>query len=39
MGAKPLTTDGSLIDIMPTLCRFMNLEVPEEVTGKALFQI
>ena len=28
--------DGSLADIMPTLCDLMGLPVPEEVTGKSL---
>jgi len=28
--------DGTLADIMPTLCNLMNLPVPPEVTGKSL---
>jgi 2,3-bisphosphoglycerate-independent phosphoglycerate mutase len=28
--------DGSLRDIMPTLCEIMNLNIPDEVTGKSL---
>jgi 2,3-bisphosphoglycerate-independent phosphoglycerate mutase len=28
--------DGTLADIMPTLCNLMNLPVPQEVTGKSL---
>ena len=28
--------DGTLADIMPTLCRFMNLPIPVECTGKPL---
>ncbi|MBC7387252.1 MAG: 2,3-bisphosphoglycerate-independent phosphoglycerate mutase [Cryobacterium sp.] len=28
--------DGSLVDIMPTLCDLMNLSIPSEVTGKTL---
>ncbi len=28
--------DGSLCDIMPTLCNLMNLPLPPEVTGKSL---
>ncbi len=28
--------DGTLADIMPTLCELMNLPVPQEVTGKSL---
>ncbi len=34
---KPLR-DGSLADVMPTLCQFMNLPVPVECTGKSLVQ-
>ncbi len=28
--------DGTLADVMPTLCKLMNLPVPPEVTGKSL---
>jgi len=28
--------DGSLEDVMPTLCNLMNLPLPDEVTGKSL---
>jgi 2,3-bisphosphoglycerate-independent phosphoglycerate mutase len=30
--------DGSLVDIMPTLCEMMNLPIPPEVTGKSLLR-
>jgi 2,3-bisphosphoglycerate-independent phosphoglycerate mutase len=30
--------DGSLADIMPTLCELMNLPIPNEVTGKSLLR-
>jgi 2,3-bisphosphoglycerate-independent phosphoglycerate mutase len=28
--------DGTLADIMPTLCQLMNLQIPQEVSGKSL---
>ncbi|MBC7692128.1 MAG: 2,3-bisphosphoglycerate-independent phosphoglycerate mutase [Methylotenera sp.] len=34
--ARKAMLDGSLEDIMPTLCQLMNLPIPEEVTGKSL---
>jgi 2,3-bisphosphoglycerate-independent phosphoglycerate mutase len=34
--ARVALKDGSLQDIMPTLCGLMNLPLPKEVTGKSL---
>ena len=34
--ARIATKDGSLVDIMPTLCDLMGLKVPTEVTGESL---
>lgn len=34
--ARAPLADGTLADVMPTLCRFMNLPVPRECTGKSL---
>lgn len=33
---KVALRDGSLCDIMPTLCQLMGLDIPPEVTGKSL---
>lgn len=33
---RPALKDGSLSDIMPTLCELMNIPQPEESTGKSL---
>jgi 2,3-bisphosphoglycerate-independent phosphoglycerate mutase len=34
--ARTALRDGTLADIMPTLCQFMNLTVPSECSGKSL---
>ena len=34
--ARQPLRDGTLADIMPTLCTLMNLPIPKEVTGKSL---
>jgi len=37
--AVPTTTEGVLYDIAPTLLELMNIEMPIEMTGKALFKL